>query len=78
MTARQLVEAEKLYNPNVVEDNGKLRLAAFVCKEEDGSFTIYPGEGRIRGLSEQEVENYVAKTGFSRSAEPEREEEPER
>ena len=78
MTAKQLTQAEKLYDPNVIETNGKLRMTALVCKEEDGSYTVYPGEGRIRGYDREAVDKFIADHGYVTSPEPVKEaDEPE-
>ena len=77
MTAKEITNSEKLYDPARVDEKGKYVMAALVNHEKDGSYTIYPGEGRISGYNREAVDKFIADHGYVNSNEPVKEEEAE-
>lgn len=77
MTAKEIENAEKLYDPTKTVKDGKYAMAAMVSKEEDGSYTVYPGEGRIRGYNRKAVDKFISDHGYVHEDVPVKEEETE-
>ena len=73
MTAKDIVNAEKWYDPKATERNGSPKLAALVTQTADGTYAIYPDwqikttqpfQYPIKGCSKEEVEQFAADNGL--------------